>query len=839
MDRQSFTVESGMGQQEADVAEEAVKVGRRFLPMAEKWLDLLFGASRERLITVGGMTWPMRLFLLVIVLELAGAGVLVGLRDQLQPMLIVHRFVNGAGQAGAVSARVQEPLLVIAGLLALVAWAAVLTGAIHGHLIYRVGVPLLFGGYLLYGVGYFYYAPAIQWMQGALIGVIILWTYIVGILRPPSSRARQGGWQDRGLPVITFGLMVALLLAYAALAGFWSSEGPAPVILTHLATLDLFFLPLFAIGGMGVLDTGNMIVARVAEVRGKQRPIVPMTALAALLPAGVIAYVFLFEKPRFALGMEVPTAAAILTTRLVALVMVGGALLALGWIGKVSRWPRVPIPYRGVIIALCLLYILALEVPSLGPALHLMPLGANTTFMEGVMAILLLVDAPLGIGLLLVARGRRRPGIAQTAGYFLSVCWISLLCLLVTTIAGMSLRYPALRQNSNANSIGPFNEQLLGEMHTLQIAFAALSLLLLLWALLRRRPDSAHRHFLAALVALNIGLAVIAQVATSTDSGSAKIDAVAALLLMGGLLWDFLASGKELTNGDTRAFPRYARLLLYGGFTGVMLAAVGFFSAAPSNETANSALALQKDIEHFGLIFAGVPLVLSVFALEVGHWWRARKRGASATVASPIVTEAAEVAERLEDIADQVTAGAAGDTVTVRAGLVLVVFGALLGYLPTFAVEWSITRSQIAAIPLVLLATLGGTLLLCFVIALAEARRTGDRAAGIGLAILIAAAACLAFVVFTLDVAQSSNMTDPGSTLAGALAGVGSCGLVPVVIVAALVAWLGGLFGAPRRARAQRLQATQSVPASQPQWPNSGYGPPPPSGYQGTYPPRP
>ncbi|MFI5271788.1 MAG: hypothetical protein ACHQ4H_01990 [Ktedonobacterales bacterium] len=224
----------------------------------------------------------------------------------------------------------------------------------------------------------------------------------------------------------------------------------------------------------------------------------------------------------------------------------------------------------------------------------------------------------LGLGLILW--GRRRGGYAALAGAFittLGVLWLAFELQPVVQLTGLPSRHLGF------------------SIPSVQLIIAVATLLTLGWLLIRRRLDARGRELLALLFALNAGLQFVAWfIDAFSQSAAVKLTVLQAIILIVGISWDVLMSGEQITNVDGRYFPRHVRLLIYLGYTMIVTTAVLYFATQTFTHTTGAVEPFFEDSQwpQIGLIFLGTPLLLTVFLLEIGRWWHARRSGLHARV---------------------------------------------------------------------------------------------------------------------------------------------------------------------------------------------------------------
>jgi len=105
------------------------------------------------------------------------------------------------------------------------------------------------------------------------------------------------------------------------------------------------------------------------------------------------------------------------------------------------------------------------------------------------------------------------------------------------------------------------------------------------------------------------------------------------MLFLGAILWDFLLSGDQVTNQDSKAFSRDVRRLLYIGYT---LVATSIFLYFVSQRIAGTGQVVPLNgtgapLEVIGAEGLGLPLLAFTFIRALGRW---RARGGAAGISS-------------------------------------------------------------------------------------------------------------------------------------------------------------------------------------------------------------
>lgn len=227
----------------------------------------------------------------------------------------------------------------------------------------------------------------------------------------------------------------------------------------------------------------------------------------------------------------------------------------------------------------------------------------------------------LVVGLPLLLAGRRRGGKRAVAGlYFLVFGIVDGLMLLNNEVAWLNPR----RSGSLALNV-----------FSLEAGAALLTLAVVLVLVIHRASIRQAAGVLLALLGLNAGFLAVfvsSQLYTSSQSTATAFTIQQAVLLVGAFLWDILTSGAEATNLDNRSFPRYTRILLYVGYTTLISASLLYDSTATLGTSSATARAFsQSDWANYGLLYLGVPLVVTIFLLGLS---RRRGDGGSAHTAA-------------------------------------------------------------------------------------------------------------------------------------------------------------------------------------------------------------
>jgi hypothetical protein len=159
---------------------------------------------------------------------------------------------------------------------------------------------------------------------------------------------------------------------------------------------------------------------------------------------------------------------------------------------------------------------------------------------------------------------------------------------------------------------------------SLQLVTAGATVVVVIIAWLRRRIQ-AWAEMLHELSTLNIGILFLLIVYSIYGAiiplGHHHVT-VEAGMLVAALLWDFLRSGKEITNTDGPVLRRPARILVYLGYIALVGTTVLFVSAqtAGTGEAPVEKVLESEDVVRQGIIWLGTPLLLLRFLLRFLAW---------------------------------------------------------------------------------------------------------------------------------------------------------------------------------------------------------------------------
>jgi hypothetical protein len=240
----------------------------------------------------------------------------------------------------------------------------------------------------------------------------------------------------------------------------------------------------------------------------------------------------------------------------------------------------------------------------------------------GTFALSLLVGIPL---LLL---GRKRGGALPALGLFVVLVGIQQLCLYLPDILTL-LHVP----RTWVPQFAPWDIGLSACLAI--ITYTA-------WSLVRGtlRSGSAAATIVRLLTlagAMFVVTAIYLYYSGSSGLGPQQAPLLSGLLVL-AFLWDLLTSGEQVTNRESAAFPRTARLLIYLGYTLLVTCCALYFSVLSFRSGAADttyAYAFNPDYwAQTGLLMLGSPLLLTGFLLSAPAAAPARSTAGSAAQVS-------------------------------------------------------------------------------------------------------------------------------------------------------------------------------------------------------------
>lgn len=587
---------------------------------------------RARLLNLRTMPWSLRLVVALVLLVIVTLGAILALRDTLPGFEDVVPFAIGDGSTASRDVVLATPIFVAALAALGLAWALLLTGAIHSRWYVRFPVIIVFSffAFLEAGVGVPLGADAAArftsgeslalTIQLAVVAAVWFRAILVGIVQWRAER--RGEQPNTRLAGVTFLLMAVALGLHYWFAWSAASEAGQGELFTGVLGAEVTFLflpliPLIFIAGSDIAEIGVSLGDGVTRLLRLDR--LPwLLALANLVVAGgVLVWSVLSAFNDAAVVYDPLDVRHNVTALVLLLIFLGfGGLFALaGWgafalarrVGRLEAAPRASIPYVAYLIATVVFFLGFGLVAAL-----VVGLGAPV-IVEYIVPIF-----GFAVGFALLAAQRNRPG------------WLSFTGLLVALTSSLGF-LALLNQASNQTNGGV----------AILIILSLATLATVLWLLVRRRINQRSSVLLAQLLTLNVGVLVVAGVLAffdRTHTSSGRISGVAALVFVGAFLWDLITSGRA-TNASSKRFPRHIRVYLYLGYT-LLLTTLTVLFAAVSFNNANTAEVFssgfnQEQYGHYGLLTLGVATLFATFILRVSRAAPGRRPGPTAPAPYP------------------------------------------------------------------------------------------------------------------------------------------------------------------------------------------------------------
>jgi hypothetical protein len=284
--------------------------------------------------------------------------------------------------------------------------------------------------------------------------------------------------------------------------------------------------------------------------------------------------------------------------------VLAGAVIVLAWVGhpRAAQSPRLPFAALAIVVVVD-----ATE----GYVVERIVGGGDPAMGDKIYAFSAVLWAVVGIvsfAMLLLRRGRMRSGLVAALSFVALVG----VCNALFGLASVAAVLTPLHMSADTAALSIDGVR----------AVAAIATLMVVTAVLATRRLRAATRLLAALLALNVAIQVLAWVDTLFDRTASVAERLtggfsitAGVVLLVALLLEILSSGEAITNRHDRWLPRPSRVLLYLGYVVLVASAVLYFASLHAPQT-GALLPPQFDSEswvHEGLLFLGVPLVATLF----------------------------------------------------------------------------------------------------------------------------------------------------------------------------------------------------------------------------------
>jgi hypothetical protein len=562
------------------------------------------------------MPWSLRLAVALVFIAITALGVTLALRDALPGFQDLVPFAIGDNTTASRDVVLPSPVFVVTLVALGLAWALLLTGAIHSRWYVRLPALLIFSffGFIEAGVALPLGADAAARLtsgeslalsvQVGVFALVWLRAIVVGIVQWRAER--RGETSNTRLAGVTSILMIVALGAHywfvwSAASGAGQADLFTGFLGTEVTFLFLPLIPLIFITGSDIAEIGVSLGDGATRLLRLDR--LPwLLALANVIVAGgVLVWSILsaFSDANVLFDPLNPQHNA--TALVLALILLGfGCLCALvGWgvfalarrVGRLEAAPRASMPFVAYLIATLVFFLGFALVAAL-----IVGLGAPA-IVEYLVPLIGFI-----VGYTLMAAQRDRPGRLSLTG------------LLVALTS--SLGFLALLNNAGVQKNGAI---------AILVILSLATLATVLWLVARLRVNQRSTTLLAQLVTLNVGMLVIAGILAffnRTQASSGRVSGLAALVLIGAFLWDLITSGRA-TNVSSKRFPRHVRVYLYLGYT-LLLTLVVVVLAAISFNSPEAARTIQEGFNeplyaHYGLVTLGVATLFATFILRVSR----------------------------------------------------------------------------------------------------------------------------------------------------------------------------------------------------------------------------
>jgi hypothetical protein len=567
-----------------------------------------FSFLRRRLLDVPSLPRPTRVLLAVVLAQFALAGLLLAVPDSVTPQVVTGSSGGALTQVSLVAYLFTEASFAFG-------WTLLLSAAVRFPPLAR----LLIAGLALGLLGE---APLtrlaaevgrqpgpvaselpLRVVQVAALVLLGVWVLAGGFgARPRKITASfTASWRGRlaraVVPLLLIGYFVAELLMASAYAGTpHPGAPPTSAIGIQMQLLPAILAVVVYWGSTDFIEWGQTVGEGLGNSLRRLRVPTLLYVVVALMAA-----LFLADLVRlFPLRQLLPAAG----TSLVLFAVVA-------WLGRLAHidrtWPR-QIPIVALLLGVVFLFLFFQVATTIAnPYASASSYRLYTSITVGASLVVLLS----GIGLMLRGRHVASAGLRAT-GLYLALIAALLIALSTPQLAfvfGLPV-IPALQPTVPA----------------FKLLVLSGTLLVLLGLALRRQLTPALLQPFTAVLALILGLQVIAWflllLQPALSAFSARSVVIAALFFLVAIGWDLLTSGEQVTNGDSPAFPRDARVRLYLGYAVISMATLLYLKAQRSVGTGHAVpLGSQNDLlELYGSIGLGVPLIAYSFLQSLGRW---------------------------------------------------------------------------------------------------------------------------------------------------------------------------------------------------------------------------
>lgn len=577
-----------------------------------------------RLIAFKSLSMPLQLLTACTVIGVCGIGILLAVSRLLSAQIITNSTLDGH--------LIQTPLAVYAATIiaSFLGWSCVSVASTRIPIVWRLTLCLVMAVVLGIGPVLNLYAvitrsspaPAnslhslhseglLSAAQILVLITLITWVGVFPVIdrqQPayqPTRNARTFA-KSVGMSILVGTYFIADILIVSVLDPALSPDRFIPSsVATQSTVLPSVLAVVVYWSSIDFIEWGETLAASVASVVSQRFPLWIFFTLVTLS-----ALIFVADTIR-RLGL-IGLLPSLVTTSVVILVV----FFLMRLVRVSSAWPvEVPVVAltAGAIFLFLFVQVALFIVLRLSAALHIPDSTINPFYT--VLSVSLAL-AFFGLGLFLIARGKNTQPQARldmaTTGLFMAI-----IALLVIALSAPQL----------ANVFGlPVLPAIQPNVADLKIIAGVAIVGVALWLGIRRRWTVQFVKPVTAAFMLLMGLQVIGWYFQlflpslyAVSNGSALI---AAVIFIAAILWDLLTSGDQVTNQDSAAFPRSARVLLYLGYA--LVAATTYLYATSQHLVAtNQAIPLPADGIPLAVIGAeglGLPLLAYTFAQRIRQW---------------------------------------------------------------------------------------------------------------------------------------------------------------------------------------------------------------------------
>lgn len=549
---------------------------------------------RSKLISFVSMAVPLRVLAVVALAQIVLTAALIAAEGLPLPAITV---VEQEGHPVEMAA----PAFVACAASLILAWTYVLAGALHAHGAVRAAVVLV---YLVAMYVLLLPVPPI-WALLALatIGVTVgLWVRDRWVDRRTPERHHRH--QLKLSTLCACGVLTALFFVAAAFTGRVDALLLTTSVALQLSVLTFLLTPMLLLTGADFAEWGEVLGGWVGRAAGRSSAPWLLAAATVVVAAGELAWLVVTRG-----ALELARGAILPAAGILAIALLGWLAVRRGAEPRLRLWP---IAAGAVLTNVLLLVIAAVAVLAGGGAHDPLP------FAIGLAAPWVAV---LGLAVALALVGGRWGSPAIYLGGVALVFLLSALDGVVRTLAHLDHPYVP---------VPPLGE---GGVQAV-VALGALGLAG--WLALRRRLGAAASAGLLRLaLGLLIGLQVLALIFGAFDVAieqSGHFSVAQALLLLCALLWDVAMSGALITNVHGRHFPRHTRVLLYLGYVMLVATAMLYYTTQHVAGTGAPVESLFESERYpqLGVLLLGIPLLGTLFIVNLGAWSRRLRPGAGA-----------------------------------------------------------------------------------------------------------------------------------------------------------------------------------------------------------------